>query len=64
MANRNPFKNPYLTNACLAYSEQVGWYRQAFGKKGEMRPWYKRINKMKMYFIGISNSMSESNQTS
>ena len=38
-AIRKPLKKPYFKKACLAYSEQVGWNRQEFGKNGEIKPW-------------------------
>jgi len=34
-----PLMGPYLRMACMLYSEQVGVYLQAAGKKGEMAPW-------------------------
>ena len=38
-AKRSPFAQPCMTSACLAYSEQVGWYRHLGRVKGLIATW-------------------------
>jgi hypothetical protein len=51
-------KKPYFNSACFEYSEQVGWYRQELGKKGDIIPWYMRIKPKKINFNIVPNFFS------
>src|SRR5438045_48211 len=39
-----PLRTPCLSSASFAYSEQLGWKRQAMGSSGAMNSWYPRTS--------------------
>lgn len=52
-ASRVPFRNPCLAYACLAYSEQLGWYLQQFVQeyRGEINSLQRSMKPMANLFM-------------